>query len=146
MIKQFVLASAAIAIGATAVIAQGDPIAARQAIMKENSAQSRTLREMADGKRPFDAAAAKKALASMAAGADKFGGLFPDNSKTGGKTKALPVIWEKKAEFNAAIAKFGKDAKDAEAKVKDLDTLKAALGEVGKNCGGCHNTYRAKAS
>jgi len=144
MVKHVVVAIGALAIAATAVIAQGDPIAARQAVMKDNSAQARTVREMAEGKRPFDAAAAKKAFASMADGANKFSGLFPDNSKTGGNTKALPVIWEKKADFNAAIAKFGKDAKDAEAKVKDLDTLKAALGEVGKNCGGCHNAWRAK--
>jgi cytochrome c556 len=146
MIKHVVIAAAAVALGVTGVVAQGDPIAARKDVMKGNGAQSRTLREMAEGKRPFDAAAAKKAFAAMAAGADKLGTLFPDNSKTGGDTKALPVIWEKKADFNAAIAKFAKDAKDAEAKVKDLDSLKAALGEVGKNCGGCHNAWRQKSS
>jgi cytochrome c556 len=30
--------------------------------------------------------------------------------------------------------------------VKDLDSLKAALGAVGKDCGGCHETYRIKKS
>ena len=30
--------------------------------------------------------------------------------------------------------------------MKDLDSFKAALGDVGKNCGGCHDTYRKKAS
>ena len=28
--------------------------------------------------------------------------------------------------------------------VKDLDSFKAAMAEVGKDCGGCHNTYRKK--
>ena len=32
------------------------------------------------------------------------------------------------------------------AAVKDLDSFKAQMGEVGKNCGGCHNTYRKKQS
>jgi cytochrome c556 len=30
--------------------------------------------------------------------------------------------------------------------VKDLDSLKAALGNMGKNCGGCHEAYRIKKS
>jgi len=38
------------------------------------------------------------------------------------------------------------DAKAAEPKVKDLDTFKAAMGDVGKDCGACHNTYRKKPS
>ena len=37
-------------------------------------------------------------------------------------------------------------AKAAAAAVKDLDSFKAQMGEVGKNCGGCHNTYRKKQS
>lgn len=143
MIARVVLATAVAAFGVTAVIAQSDPIAARKALMKDNGAQSRIAREMIDGKRPFDLAAAQKIFATFADVAGKMPALFPDNSKTG-DTKALPVIWEKKSEFDAAFAKFGADAKAAGAKVKDVDTLKAAIGEVGKDCGGCHNTYRAK--
>ena len=44
------------------------------------------------------------------------------------------------------MAKLSSDAKAADATVKDLDSFKAAMGEVGKNCGGCHNTYRKKPS
>lgn len=145
MINRIVVAVAAIAIGATAVVAQGDPIAARKALMKENGAQSRIAREMMDGKRPFDLAAAKKVFATFADSADKAKALFPETSKTG-DTAALPAIWEKKADFDAKLAKFGADAKAAEASVKDVDSLKAAMGDVGKSCGGCHNPYRKKAS
>ena len=39
------------------------------------------------------------------------------------------------------------DAKAADASVKDVDTLKAAFGNIGKNdCGSCHEQYRAKKS
>ena len=31
-------------------------------------------------------------------------------------------------------------------KIKDLDTLKASLSLIGKQCGGCHETYRIKKS
>ena len=76
---------------------------------------------------------------------DKAKTLWPDSSKAG-DTAALPAIWENKADFDAKLAKFSADAKAAEAKVTDLDSFKAQMGEVGKNCGGCHNTYRKRAS
>jgi cytochrome c556 len=50
-------------------------------------------------------------------------------------------------DFKARFAKFGSDAKAADASVKDLDSFKAAMGNIGKNdCGGCHEVYRAKKS
>jgi cytochrome c556 len=72
--------------------------------------------------------------------------LFPDNSKTGGETAALPKIWEDMADFKARFVKLGNDAKTADASVKDLDSLKATFSELGKNCSGCHELYRLKKS
>jgi len=141
--NRFVLAAAVLALGVTAVVAQGDTIAQRKALMKENGAQNRIATEMIDGKRPFDLAAAKKVLAAFETSATKLKSLFPDNSKTG-DTAALPAIWENKADFEAKLAKFGADSKAAAAKVTDLDSFKAAMGDVRKNCGACHNTYRKK--
>jgi cytochrome c556 len=138
-----VLAATALVIGATAVVAQSDPIAARKALMKGNSDEGRVAREMMDGKRPYNNETAQKVLAAYQDTAAKFSALFPDNSKTG-DTRALPVIWEKKAEFNAAVAKFGADAKAAAAKTKDLDSFKASMSEVGRNCGTCHDAWRRK--
>jgi cytochrome c556 len=141
MMKRIVLAVAVVALGVTAVVAQSDPIAARKALMKENNNQGRTVREMVEGKQPFDLAAAKKAFASFQTASAKLPDLFPESSKAG-DTRALPAIWEKPAEFKAAAAKFGADAKAAEANTKDLDSLKTAFAEVGKNCGSCHQTFR----
>lgn len=145
MMKRVLLAVAVAALGVTAVVAQSDPIAARKAVMKENGNQSRISREMIEGKQPFDLAAAHKVLATFASTADKMKPLFPDSSKAG-DTAALPAIWENKADFDAKMAKFSADSKAADATVKDLDSFKAAMGEVGKNCGGCHTTYRKRAS
>ena len=33
---------------------------------------------------------------------------------------------------------------DAKGKIKDLDTLKATYTAIGKQCSGCHETYRVK--
>jgi cytochrome c556 len=145
MMKRVVLAVAIVALGVTAVIAQSDPIAARKALMKENGNQSRIAREMIEGKQPFDLAKAHAVLANFAGASDKGKNLWPANSKDG-DTASLPAVWENKADFEAKLAKLSSDAKAQDAGVKDLDTFKAAMAEVGKNCGGCHNTYRKKAS
>ena len=141
-----VLAVTVLAFGVSAVIAQGDPIEARKALMKANGAEFRVASEMSDGKRPFDLAAAKKVFNSFAEAGEKSKALYPDNSKTGGETAALPAIWENKADFEAKLTKFANEAKAAAAATTDLDTFKAQFVEVRKNCGGCHTPYRKKAS
>jgi cytochrome c556 len=139
------LAVAVLAFGATALVAQSDPIAARRAIMKANGDQSKIATDMLEGKAPFNLDAAKKIFATFAE-AEKVKTLFPDNSKTGGDTAALPAIWENKADFEAKLAKFVADAKAAGPATTDADTFKVQITEVRKNCGGCHQLYRKRAS
>jgi cytochrome c556 len=142
-----VIAVAVIALGVGAAIAQQDPIAARKTLMKANGDAAKTAAAMAKGEAPFDLAAAHKIFATFEDAASKMPALFPDNSKTGGDTAAEPKIWDNMADFKARFAKFGEDAKAADAGVKDLDTFKASLGAIGKNdCGGCHENYRIKKS
>jgi cytochrome c556 len=141
-----VLAVAVLAFGATTLVAQNDPIAARRALMKTNGDQNKIATEMLEGKRPFDLAAAKKVFVAFADAGDKAPALFPDNSKTGGDTAALPPIWENQADFNARLAKFAKEAKAAEAATMDMDSFKVQMTEIRKNCGGCHQTYRKRTS
>ena len=146
MIIRTVLVGAALAIGVTAIVAQESPIKARKALMKENGDQAKIGAGMAKGEQPFDLAKAKAVFAQYSDAAAKMPNLFPDNSKTGGDTEALPKIWESMDDFKAKFVKFGQDAKEAESSVKDLDSFKAAFAAVGKNCGGCHETYRQKKS
>ena len=140
-----VLAVAVLAFGATALVAQTDPIAARKVLMKANGDQNRLATAMIEGKAPFNLDEAKKVLATFSE-SDKAKALFPDTSKTGGDTAALPAIWENKADFEAKLTKFAADAKAAGPKVTDLDTFKAQMTEVRKNCAGCHQPYRKRIS
>ena len=140
-----VLAVTAIAVGITAVAAQSDPIAQRKAIMKEVGSQTKTGGGMAKGEVPYDQAKAQAIFANYSDAAAKMPGLFPDSSKTGGDTAALPAVWANKADFDAKFEKFGADAKAAaSAAVKDVDSFKTAFSGITKNCGGCHENYRAK--
>ncbi len=76
--------------------------------------------------------------------------LFPQGSgkgETGEKSAALPAIWEKWADFEAAAQKFEEvSAKFAEvAQGGDMAAIGPALGALGKQgCGGCHQTFREK--
>lgn len=138
------VAVAALAMGVSTVVAQQDAIAARKALMKTTGGQTGAGAKMVKGEEPFDLAKAKAIFAAYQDAAVKGPALFTPNSKEGGDTAALPKIWETKADFDAKFTKFGADAKAAEAKVTDLDSFKAAFGDVTKNCGGCHADYRAK--
>jgi cytochrome c556 len=140
------LAVAVLAFGATTLVAQNDPIAARKALMKSNGDSNRVATEMLEGKRPFDLAEAKKIFVVIVEAGEKAPALFPDDSKTGGDTAALPAVWENKADFNARLAKMATEAKAAGDATKDLDSFKAQITELRKNCGGCHQTYRKRTS
>jgi cytochrome c556 len=143
MLRHIVFAAATVALTASAVIAQQDPIAARRAIMKANGQQAQLGSKMTKGEEPFTVEKGKKVFATFQDVA-KAHELFPPTSKTGSETNALPAIWENKADFEARLTKLQNDAKAAEAKVHDLDSFKAEFTEVTKNCGGCHQTYRKR--
>ncbi len=144
MIIRIALAAAVAFAGVTTVAAQSDPIAARKAAMKAVGDQNRVATELLDGKRPFSADAARQVLNGFADSATRMKTLFPETSKTGGDTKALPAIWEKKADFDAKLDAFAASSKAAAGKVNDLASFKAEIGEVRKSCGGCHQPYRAR--
>ena len=75
--------------------------------------------------------------------------MFPDSIKglkADGDYSSTAKVWEDKAGFAEHAASFGKVVSEAKASVKDLDSLKVALPLIGKQCGGCHETYRQKNS
>lgn len=144
--KRFLIAAVALCGGAVAVLAQADAIAARKDVMKSVGQQTGAGARMARGDTPFDLAQAQRIFATYAEAAGRYGTLFPEGSQTGGETAALPAIWANRADFDARIAKWGADARTEGAKVTDLATFRAAFGEVTKNCGGCHEAYRARRS
>jgi cytochrome c556 len=141
-----ILLTAALAVGATAVLAQGDPIAQRRQTMKGVGEATKIGSAMAKGEAPFDPAKAKEILAVYANAADKMHNYFPETSKTGGETTAAPKIWESQAEFRKRFDDWAAEIKKASSQTNDLDSFKAAFGTLTKACGGCHETFRIKKS
>jgi cytochrome c556 len=143
---RIILATAAVGIGATIVMAQGDPIATRKETMKGVGEATKVGTAMAKGEAPFDAAKARQIFTVYGVAAKRMPTLFPENSKTGGETTAAPKIWEDMAGFKARFDKLEADSAAAATATNDLDSFKTSFGNVTKNCGGCHETYRIKKS
>jgi len=142
--KRLMILVMSLACGVAAAWAQSDAIATRRALMKHDGEAAKTLFDMSKGKIPFDLKTVKADLKTLNDGATKSPSLFPDDSKTGGGTAALPAIWQNKADFEARFAQFAKDVKAAQAGITDEATFKKFAPAVFKNCGGCHELYKAK--
>jgi cytochrome c556 len=132
-----------VACGAGAVWANADAIAQRRALMKGDGEAAKALFDMSKGA-PFDLKVVQASLRRFVNAAAKSPVLFPDDSKTGGGTNALPAIWQNKADFDARFAKFGKDAAAALTTITNEASFKANIKSVFDNCGACHELYKAK--
>ena len=122
--------------------AQSATIKQRQAILKGWGDASKPVGAQLRGQTPFDLAATQALLNRIIEGSKTLPDLFPEDSKTGGDTEALPAIWEDKAKFNAGYTKIGADATAALALIKDEATLKSEMPKVLSNCGACHRVFR----
>ena len=70
---------------------------------------------------------------------------FPDNTKEGFKTEALPSIWENKDEFNALMQKASNDMIKLAKAIDTVEDLRAVQKELmWSNCSACHNRFRAE--
>ena len=70
---------------------------------------------------------------------------FPDNTKEGFKTEALPSIWENKDEFNALMQKASDDMLKLAKAIDTADDLRAIQKDLmWSNCSACHNRFRAE--
>ncbi len=144
-------ASMAVLLGVAAVAeAQmaSQQIEARQKIMKGNGAAAKALTDIVKGEQPWNQQAVVDALTSINTGAKAIPADFPKGSgpEAGVKTAALPAIWENFSDFTAK-AKALEDVSGKLlqlAKANDEAGVKAGFGDMGKACGACHQTYRAK--
>jgi cytochrome c556 len=146
------LASAVLALAAVAVahsaFAQAKPedtIKYRQAAFTVMAKSFGHLGAMADGKIPYDAAAAA-ASADVLAVVAKLPFTAFDAGTDKGNTKTKPEAWTNAAKFkqaedemHGALAKLLTAARSGNA-----DQLKATFGPAGKTCKGCHDDFKNK--
>ena len=69
---------------------------------------------------------------------------FPENTKEGFKTEALPSIWENKDEFNALMQKASDDMIELTKVIETVEDFQKSQKELmWNNCSSCHNKFRA---
>ena len=148
MIRTVVIAGTLL-LGVSVVMAQADLVKQAQTQMKGNGKNAGALAAMVKGEKPYDQATVDAALAQFDETAKKLPTLFPPSikgMKADGDYSSSDKIWDDKAGFDEHIASFARAVSDAKGKITDLDSLKAVLPTIGKQCGGCHETYRVKNS
>lgn len=139
----FAAALGAAVVMSTTVIAADDPIASRQAMMKNAGAAAGVLGKMAKGETDFNATSAEMAIRVLNVVSLGYGELFPEGSDTGAKNRAAPEIWTNRDGFNAEIAKLQESTAAAvESPPSSQEEVGAALGAIGQSCSSCHENFR----
>ena len=131
---------------ATAADEPANTIKYRQNVMHSVGANISNIAMVAKGEFSSLANVAANAQA-IRDGLGAAGVLFPAGTGAeAGKTRSLPTIWERPDEFAASLEKSiaAADEMIVAANAGELDGIRAALGALGKTCGGCHETFRQK--
>jgi cytochrome c556 len=145
--KRTFVAAGILLLGVSAVVAQANVAAQTQTTMKNTAKALGGMIAMVKGEKPYDQATVDASFAVVEETAKKLPTLFPDSIKgvkVEGDYSASPKVWDDKAGFTAKIQSFAKVVADAKGKIKDLDSLKSTAPAIGKECGGCHETFRLK--
>lgn len=99
-------------------------------------------------KSPPNVDSIKGNAAKIAEAAPKVKDWFPAGSgpDVAPKSEALPAIWEKPAEFQAAYEKFAAAAVafNTTAQAGDVAAIGAGMKELGGTCKGCHDQFKKK--
>jgi cytochrome c556 len=149
MMKRCALSLMAVAVGlvfAHLVHAQQKPdvlVKQRQAAMTLIGKYWGPLNVMAQGKAPYNAdIAARNAAFLDALSQMPWDGFDPITKDE--KSRALPAIYENPAKFKEAQDRMRSAVVKLVAAARDEGAFKAAAGELGKACGACHDSFRAK--
>ncbi len=116
-------------------------IKSRKAMFSENYQNSKRISNLLKSKRIEEA---KPIMKKISDNYKKLLNYFPENSKEGFKTEALPSIWENKDEFNALMQKASDDMIKLAKAIETADDLKAVQKKLmWSNCSACHSRFRA---
>ena len=116
-------------------------VTARKALMRTQVAAN--VRAITVALKDNKLADAAKAADAIAKAAREIPNAFRRNTLAG-KTTALPVIWQKKADFDAKAKNLGTAAAALAVILKagDKSGAEASLKAMQGNCGACHRMYR----
>ena len=116
-------------------------IKGRKAMFSENYQNAKKISILLKSKRIEEA---KPLMKKISDNYIKLLDYFPENTKEGFKTGALPSIWENKDEFNALMKKASDDMIKLAKAIETAEDLRAVQKKLmWSNCSACHSKFRA---
>ena len=137
----FILIFFSFSFSANSELSVEEIIKGRKALFSKNYSTAKKVQTFAT-KGEFDKA--KILMLEMSENYKNLIEYFPENTKEGFKTEALPAIWENKEEFNNLMNKSSNDMIELASIIENSDDVKASLGKfMWGNCKACHSKFRA---
>jgi cytochrome c556 len=114
----------------------------RKSIFSKNYKTAKRVNSLASN---GDIDEAKKLMIEMSDNYKRLLDLFPENSKVGFGTEALPSIWENKDEFNLLMTKASSNMSELVSVIDEAEDMKVTLGKyMWSSCKSCHSKFRAE--
>ncbi len=117
-----------------------DIIKGRKAIFSNNAKLAKRVNILL---RNFEFEEAEPFILEMSKNYENLLNYFPENSKEGYGTEALPIIWEEKDAFNALMQKAADDMLQLAKVMEEVDDIQVTYKKLmWSNCNACHSRYR----
>ena len=117
-------------------------IKGRKAIFSKNYQTAKKISILLKSKKIEEA---KPLMKKMSDNYKKLLNYFPENTKEGFKTEALPTIWENSDEFVTLMQKASFDMIQLTKAIDTAEDLRAIQKKLmWSNCSACHNRFRAE--
>ena len=117
-----------------------DIIKGRKAIFSNNAELAKRVNILL---KDFEVEEAEPIILEMSKNYENLLNYFPENSKEGYGTEALPIIWEEKDAFNALMQKAADDMLQLAKVMEEVDDIQATYKKLmWANCNACHSRYR----
>ena len=117
-----------------------DIIKGRKAIFSNNAKLAKRVNILLKN---FEVEEAEPIILEMSKNYENLLNYFPENSKEGYGTEALPIIWEEKDAFNALMQKAADDMLQLAKVMEEVDDIQATYKKLmWANCNACHSRYR----
>ena len=117
-----------------------DIIKGRKAIFSNNAKLAKRVNILL---KDFEVEEAEPIILEMSKNYENLLNYFPENSKEGYGTEALPIIWEEKDAFNALMQRAADDMIQLAKVMEEVDDIQVTYKKLmWANCNACHSKYR----